>query len=347
MTFHTVPAPRGEPPPIPLGKFDIESIRVASEHTYAQLVEQHPSFARIANAIIPSDTKDVRRALLARSLRLTESMAAEAYRVANEAMRILGVSGTLELYQRSGPENASMHIVQDPIMVEIHGGLLSKLDERAMLGVFGHELGHYIAHGRASRYHRAHFLICALDEIEDNGLQVALSRLSMMGELTADRVGLLVCQDLTAMLRLETASITGLASHDLTWDTEAYLAQCRDLIEEELRAGPEVRGVTHPEHSLRAYALWLFSETREYKEITGRCPGTRNLAEVDSIIAKCFKDDTISAILTLDHSRLGEPPQELHECALACAVLVACSDGEMADEEREEIERLFSSFVPD
>src|SRR4029077_18562833 len=114
-------------------------------------------------------------------------------------------------------------------------------------------------------------------------------------ELTADRVGLLACQDLTAMLRLEMTTITGLSSGDLTWDTEAYLAQCRDLIEDELRAGSDVRGVTHPEHSLRAYALWLFSETRPYRALTGRGPGPRELAEVAAVIAKCFKDDAVSA----------------------------------------------------
>jgi hypothetical protein len=193
-------------PPAPLARFDVEAIRVGGERTYARLVEQHPGFARLAAALIPPDARDVRRALMARSLRLTPSMASEAHRIAREAQRVLGLGGELELYQRSGAENAAIHLVP------------------------------------------------ALGRIEDPPLELALSRLSMMAELTADRIGLLACQDLRAMLRLEMATLTGLASGELTWDTDAYLAQCRELMERELRDGAEVRGLTHPEHNLRAGA---------------------------------------------------------------------------------------------
>ncbi|MDX2088369.1 MAG: AAA domain-containing protein [Kofleriaceae bacterium] len=327
-------------------KLDIETIRVASERTYAALVEQHPGFAELVATRVP-DSKEVRRTLMARGLRLTESMAGEAYRAANEAKRILGIDGELELYQRSGAENAAIHLVEAPILLEIHGALLPRLDRSALLAVFGHELGHYLAHGHTSPLRNAHAIVSALGHIEDRGLAVALSRLSMTMELTADRVGLLACQDLAAILRLEMAALTGLASGELTWDTDAYLAQCRALVEEELHAGADVRGITHPEHNLRAYALWLFSETRQYRQLTGRGPGTRELADVDAVIARCFKDDAVGAAVTLDYSRLGEPPQELHECALACAVIVAFADGELADEEREAIERQFATLVPD
>jgi tellurite resistance protein/RecA/RadA recombinase len=233
-------------------------------------------------------------------------------------------------------------------LLEIQGSLLTRLDGAAMLGLFGHELGHFLAHGPDSPIRRAFSLMPALGRVDDRALEHALSRLSMMAELTADRVALLACQDLGAMLRLEMVTLTGLASGELTWDTDAYLAQCRDLIETGLREGGEIRGVTHPEHSLRAYALWLFSETRTYRELTGRGPGTRELSEVDAAIARCFGDDALaSGELCLDYSQLGEPPRELHECALAAAVIVAYADGEVSDHEREAIERQFAMLVPD
>lgn len=334
-------------------KLDIESIRVIHERTYAARVEQHPLCGALVSQLVPADSKEVRRRLMANSLRLTESMAPDAHRVAREAQHALGITGELEVYQRGGAENAAIHLVETPILLEIQGALLPRLDGHALLGLFGHELGHYLAHGPTSPIRRALTVMPALGRVDDRSLEHPLSRLSMMAELTADRVGLLACQDLRAMLRLEMVTLTGLSSGELTWDTEAYLAQCRDLIEAGLREGANVRGVTHPEHSLRGYALWLFSETRTYRELTGQGPGTRELADVDAIIARCFgPEDGDAAIgenaeLGLDYSQLGEPPHELHECALAAAVMVAFADGELSDQEREAIESQFAMRVPD
>lgn len=335
-------------PVTPLARFDVESIRVVHERTYAALVEQHPLFGVLSARLTAADPKEIRRHLMANSLRLSESMAPEAHRVAHEAQRILGVTGELEVYQRNGAENAAMHLSSEPILLEIQGALLPKLDGATMLGLFGHELGHFLAHGPHSGVRGARGVMPALGQVEDDDLTFALSRLSMMSELTADRVGLLACQDLHAMLRLEMVTLTGLASAELTWDTEAYLAQCKELIETALAEGTHVKGLTHPEHSLRAYALWLFSESRQYRELTGRGDGTRELAEVDEVIARCFggTPDAHTSI-ALDYSLLGEPPRELQECALAAAVLVAFADGHLADEEREAIERNFSHYVAD
>lgn len=334
--------------PVHLTRFDIETVRVAHELTYARIVELHPIFGPLASRLVSTDSKELRRNLMANSLRLSESMAPEAHRIALEAQRILGITGEIELYQRSGAENAAIHFSNDPILLEIHGAILPKLDAVALLGLFGHELGHFLAHGPTSRVRAARSLLPAIGRIDDQALEFALSRLSMMSELTADRVGLLACQDLEAMLRLEMVALTGLASAELTWDTSAYLGQCRDVIEQGLAEGDNVQGTTHPEHNLRAYALWLFSETRIYRELTGRGPGTRELADVDAVIARCFGSQPIEeSSLSLDYSQLGEPPRELHECALAASVLVAYADGRLADEEREAIEHNFAAHVPD
>jgi len=44
-------------------------------------------------------------------------------------------------------------------------------------------------------------------------------------------------------------------------------------------------GSSHPEHSVRAYAAWLFSETDLYRSITGAGPATRTVEEVDGVLA--------------------------------------------------------------
>ena len=331
-----------QPRPVALASLDVESIRVAHERTFAAAVERHPIFPRIAARLGVPDARQERRRLMASSLRLTESMAPTAHQVAREAQRILGVPGTVELYQRTGPENAAMHFVETPILLEIQGSLLPRLDPGALLALFGHEIGHYMAHGTSSPFPAAIRLAPGL--VDDDALNATLSYLSMMCELTADRIGLLACQDLSALMRLMLTSVSGLAIGDLTSDTDAYLAQCKELIEADLSAGEVTTGNTHPEHGMRVYAAWLFSETRTYRELTGRGPGTRELAEVDAIIARCFGAD---GTIVHDPVQAGDVPREFLECALAAAVIVGHADGELTEDERSLIERVFASEIAD
>ena len=343
----TVTAPRQvktatAPPPVPLAHLDIEAVRVVHERMFAAMIEQHGFFKAIEGKLRRPDAKDQRRRLMAESLRLSESMAPEAHRVAQSAQRVLGITGTLELYQRSGPENAAMHMVTEPILLEIHGSLLPRLDAAALLALFGHELGHYLAHGPTNPHQAASMIPQGVTDDED--LHAALSSFSMMRELTADRVALLACQDLRALLRLMLVTVSGLAVGELTYDTDAYLAQCKDLIEEDLRTGAIAQGTTHPEHGLRVYAAWLFSETRTYRELTGRGPGSRELAEVDAIIARCCGG---SARVVEDPIQAGEVPREFLECALAASVIVALADGELSEDELVLIEQAFASEISD
>ncbi|HVV88664.1 MAG TPA: DUF4011 domain-containing protein, partial [Kofleriaceae bacterium] len=329
-------------PPNALPPFDIEQVRVGLERTFAAALEAHPLFARVAAACTPPSDQEIRRHLMAASLRLSEAMAPEAYRVAHEARRILRVDGALELYQRSGPENAAMHRVAAPILLELHGSLMPRLDGPALLALIGHELGHYLAHGPASPPQPALRIPGgAVDEVTFEALQ---SRLSMACELTADRVALLACQDLGALLRLMLVTVSGLAVGELTYDTDAYLAQCKDLIEEDLRVGAVAKGDSHPEHGLRVYAAWLFSETRLYRELTGRGPGTREVADVDAVIARCLGT---SGRRIHDPVQAADVPRELLECGLAAAVLVAQADSSVTEDEAILLERVFASEIPD
>lgn len=330
------------PPPVPLASLDIETIRVVHERMFAALVERHPLFGTIVARLRRPDAKDERRRLMAESLRLSESMAPDAHRVAHAAQRVLRITGTLELYQRSGPENATMHMVAEPILLEIHGSLLPRLDLGALLALFGHELGHYLAHGPTNPHQAASRIPRGV--ADDAELDAALSGLSMMRELTADRVALLACQDLGALLRLMLVTVSGLAVGELTYDTDAYLAQCKELIEEDLRTGSIAQGGTHPEHGLRVYAAWLFSETRTYRELTGRGPGSRELADVDAIIARCFG---ATGKAHQDPVQTGDVPREFVECALAASVIVAHADGDLSDDELALIEQVFASEISD
>lgn len=322
---------------------DADRVRFGGEALYANALRSAmPKLTRRAS----TDGGKIRRALMARSLLLSEGMAPAAYIAARHCASRLGVTQSIEIYQAAGAENAAMHFCDQPVLLEVQGRLLSLLDEQTLQVVMGHELGHYLAHGPTHPYVDAAHLADRLlaSEVEQDELLNLARRLSMSMELTADRFGLLACGDLKAALRLEMVVVTGLAATELAWDTGAYLEQSQTLVESLLAGGETSMGYTHPEHSLRAYALWLFSESDLFAELTGQGPGTRRIAEVDELLMRVLGDSKV----TLGSATVFEEPQiELQECALAACVLVACADGELHEAEVEAIERAFASLVPD
>lgn len=342
-------APRRTLPPAQplraLAGLEVERVRLPLEREMTQRLSTLPEIEALA-ARIPLDPRAARRDLMATALRLSESMAPDLHAAAKEVTACLSVTEPIEIYQSAGAENAAMHFVQTPVLLEVQGRMLTLLDHGSRRALLGHELGHYLAHGPNAPDATVARLAYALaegrgpsDDVRGLGRMLAMAK-----ELTADRFGLLACQDLAAALRLEMIALTGLSGDALTWDTDVYLDQARALVEEELARNAEFAGVTHPEHSLRAYALWLFSETDHYKHLTGLGPGSRSLAEVNQQLSRCLGLARFDNELT---STEEEPPPELHAGALAACVIVAAADGEIADEELESLEASFGSLVPD
>lgn len=323
---------------------DIGSIRFRGEHEYAEVLRQLPGVDALASKVIDEPAR-VRRALMARSLLLSEGMAPSPYRVARSLAGRFGLDAPVEIYQAAGAENAAMHISPSPILIEVQGRMLALLDDDTLAALLGHELGHYLAHGGDNPQRGPSLAAMAIlhGSGAPDSLIAAAQRLSMAQELTADRIGLIACSGLDAALRLEMVAVTGLAAETLTWDTQAYLAQSRELMEATLAEGETALGTTHPEHSLRTWATWLFSESDVYQQLTGRGPGTRSLADVDALLMRILgRPELEIGIATM----LEDPPVEVHECALAACVLVAAADGELHDLEMQAIERVFAPLVP-
>ena len=173
------------PAPRALSKFDIETVRVASERDVVRQIGEHPLFRSLAAKYVPSDPVVARRRLLAQSLRLTDTMAPLAYQNARETQRVLGVRGEIELYQSAGRENAVIHLIEAPVVMEVQGRLLPLLDDGTMRAVFGHELGHYLAHGPWSDVGAVHVVALAAGRVPNlpPQLENSLQTLSVLREL--------------------------------------------------------------------------------------------------------------------------------------------------------------------
>jgi hypothetical protein len=256
---------------------NVERIRLAAERHARVYLER--DFPDARSSYRAPDARSRGSRPFRSGLLLTESMAPEAYACAREAMAVLGVDDSVELYQTAAEwDQACLVLGGKPIVIELSGGYLGRLDRRALLSLLGHEIGHALAHCQS-----------------DFEWAYALSRRAISGpkrayacaaEFTADRFGILACQDLDAVLRLQMISIAGSSASALRLDAEAYLVQCRKVANDALAFGGAMEGDTHPEHHIRSYASWLFSESDLYAAITGKGSARRSLAEIDDLLTR-------------------------------------------------------------
>jgi hypothetical protein len=258
---------------------DLTAVRVRLEDRCLDILAQ---VQPLPESDYPYRRRNERRELQARALRIGPTMAPEVFQVLQTAKRRLGVDENIELYQSDSIQgNACVHYDLSPVAIELTGHWLHSVDHAALAAVLGHELGHHIAHGVGTRAY------AALHKPWDptvGGIGQVYDVFRLASEITADRFGLLACRDVEAALRLGMMAVSGLPATALNWDTTEYLKQSRSVVEDLLAAGDDVIGSTHPEHNVRAVAVWMFSETDLYKDLTRQGPGSRDVAEVDSAI---------------------------------------------------------------
>lgn len=278
------------------------NVRLKFQDRLARRIVEHPRFEPPA----PVDVQIERREWLKDAIVLTEKMAPGVHALVRRAADVFRLREPIELYQSAGmnwldPEHVNVCIgcSVSPIRIRVLGQVLATLDEPTLLSVLGHELGHYCdlvldpPMGRARWGCRS---ILDYRTLDPPSLELARV-FSLTVELTADRYGLLVCEDLDTALRTEMMLTSGLKREAVaSWDTGAYLQQARELVEEMLRTGGDVDGLTHPEHSVRAWSLWRFSESDLYYTLTGRGAGACTIEDIDRDIARLLGvEATLSA----------------------------------------------------
>jgi len=276
---------------------DVESIRLPLEVDLSRSLERDVEVQRVRADIPPPNIAQARRRLLGDGLFLTEDMAPEVHEIARQVQRILGVDKPFELFQMTGLSSSWLNVgvtytANDPILIVIEGRVIADLGETGVAAALGHELGHYLAHGPGSPLRVAPEVARAvgLSTYREGLRRLALSY-SMAIELTADRFSLPVTQDVDALLGVIMVLASGLPTTSVRGGPRAYLNQCKMLMEELLDQGGSALEGTHPEHALRAYAAWLYSETDAYAELTGSGPATRSIDDVNAVLAKLLLPD--------------------------------------------------------
>jgi len=219
--------------------------------------------------------------LMGSYLRATADSFPDLYRIVEESCEVLDIPKRPALYIQPGGLNAFTAGVDNPIIV-LEATLVDQMSDDQLRFVIGHELGH-VKSGHVLYYQIA-MLLPVIAEVIDTatmglggllsmGLQVALMRWQRMSELSADRAGLLACQDVNAaigaMIRL--AGLPTKFAESV--NTEDFLAQARDFQaydSDKLDWIAKIlsgMGQTHPWTVLRANQFLTWIDTGAYDRI--------------------------------------------------------------------------------
>lgn len=206
----------------------------------------------------------------------------EIHKVLGNAVETLDVEKDLvpDLYlQYDYMINAFTTGEKKPLMV-LNSGTLDLLEPREQTFIVGHELGHILSH-----HVLYHMIVNSLTGIIDLGgllnaaIELPLFYWSRMSELTADRAGLLACQDVTACIRAM-IKMAGLPeSHYKNINTQAFIDQAHDFNTKNTGFLDEsfkflaIANSTHPWLVLRAAELLKWVESGEYHKIIDKYKG--------------------------------------------------------------------------
>ncbi|MFD3549413.1 M48 family metallopeptidase [Streptomyces sp. NPDC058655] len=258
--------------------------------------------------------RSLRLLFLSDSVRVGETQFPHLNTMLRDACYILDLEKVPPMYVQQDPKPNAMCIGLDEPIIVVTTGLVELLDEEEMRAVVGHEVGHALS-GHAVYRTILLFLTglalkvawIPLGNVAIMGIVTALREWFRKSELSADRAGLLVGQDLQASMRGLMKIAGGNHLHEMNVD--AFLAQAeeyessgdlRDSVLKILNVLPR----THPFTAVRAAELKKWAETRDHQRIMdGHYP--RRDEDKDTSVTDSFRQ---SATHYADAVRTSKDP---------------------------------------
>ena len=223
--------------------------------------------------------------LCGNAFHVTDASCPELFRLVRDTAKTLEIDELPEIYtQWHYGVNAYTTGYKENTILMIYTGTVDLLPESETRYIVGHELGH-IKSGHVLYHVMATYIVQILRDMKIVGklglpLQLSLCKWSRMSEFTADRAGLLACQDLDAALSA-TMKMAGVPQRYFnTSDPHVFAQQAREFLS---RYGDTaytiIRNISilddsHPWTVLRAAELIKWVESGEYDRILRKTAGT-------------------------------------------------------------------------
>ncbi|MCB5164770.1 M48 family metallopeptidase [Streptomyces bambusae] len=258
--------------------------------------------------------RSLRLLYLSDSVRVGEMQFPHLHTMLLDACHILDLDRVPQMYVQQDPKPNAMCIGLDEPIIVVTTGLVELLDEEEMRAVVGHEVGHALSGHSVYRTILLFLTNLALKvawiplgTVAITALVTGLREWFRKSELSADRAGLLVGQDLQASMRGLMKIAGGNHLHEMNVD--AFLAQA-----EEYEAAGDLRDSvlkiinvlprSHPFTTVRAAELKKWAATRDYQRIMdGHYP--RREEDKDTSVSDSFRQ---SASHYADSVRTSKDP---------------------------------------
>lgn len=236
------------------------------------------------------------------NLRVNGDNFPEIYNKLCEACEILDLPKKPDLYlQANGSINAATAGIERPLVV-LNSGCIDLLSDDELFFVIAHELGH-IKSGHVL-YHDMARCLPVIGEIVGSatlgiaglfstGIQLALMNWHRMSEYTADRAGLLACQDadkaISAMVKLAGLPYKFYDSIN----TEDFIAQAREFTAFDtsrldwLAKAVSIMGQSHPWTVMRANEFLKWIDSGGYDQALKMPGGVPQVPELPKYCPSC------------------------------------------------------------
>ncbi|MBL8602828.1 MAG: M48 family metalloprotease [Myxococcales bacterium] len=287
--------------------------------------------ALAAEASETSDLMAIRRSLMTQAVKLTPRTSPTLHALLDACKARLGISREIELFAYQDPNfgAAISGVDEQRVVLFFSGSLLDRFSDKELMFVIGHELGHAIFE---------HDLLppWLIDADPDASLApvVAMRFFAWMrsAEVSADRAGLVCCEDVdaasSAFFKLASGLVTG--EHKIHADAWAE----GDLSDEAWELGDaESWFGTHPFIPLRLRALRLYARSKAYARFLGR--------PVEGLSDAAMEKETRRLLAMMEPSFLhqgGRREKEVREFVALGALAVALSDGKLKAAEKRALE---------
>lgn len=243
--------------------------------------------------------RSLRLLFLSDSVRVGDQQFAHLHDMLRDACYILDLPKVPAMYVTQDPQPNAMCIGLDEPIIVVTTGLVELLDEEEMRAVVGHEVGHALSGHSVYRT-----ILLFLTNLALRVAWIPLGNLAIMAivtalrewfrksELSADRAGLLVGQDLQASMRGLMKIAGGNHLHEMNVD--AFLKQAEEYEESgDLRDSVlkilNVLPRSHPFTTVRAAELKKWAASRDHQRIMdGHYP--RRSEDRDTSVYDSFKE---------------------------------------------------------
>ncbi|MEU6863049.1 M48 family metallopeptidase [Streptomyces sp. NPDC046876] len=258
--------------------------------------------------------RSLRLLFLSDSVRVGETQFPHLYAMLRDACYVLDLEQVPQMYVQQDPKPNAMCIGLDEPIIVVTTALVELLDEEEMRAVVGHEVGHALSGHSVYRTVLLFLTNLALKvawiplgTVAITAIVTALREWFRKSELSADRAGLLVGQDVQASMRGLMKIAGGNHLHEMNVDS--FLAQA-----EEYEASGDLRDSvlkilnmlprTHPFTTVRAAELKKWSQSRDFQRIMdGHYP--RRDEDKDASVSDSFRQ---SAAHYADSVRTSKDP---------------------------------------